>query len=112
MQITMSHRNEAGVARLAFTVLFLLGFPAYAQVADRRLLLISIPDRQLALLQDGQVKKVYDVAVGKESTPSPTGSFREGARRGPSTDRACSRGSNRLKYSDVAPINRRVVSQC
>jgi hypothetical protein len=75
MRITISHRNDAEVAKLAFTVLFLLSFPAYAQVADKRLLLISIPDRQLALLQDGQVKKVYDVAVGKQSTPSPGGSF-------------------------------------
>ena len=63
-------------ARLIFTILFLLSFPAYAQVADKRLLLISIPDHQLALIEDGQVKKIYPVAVGKASTPSPTGSFR------------------------------------
>ncbi len=75
MRITISHRNEAEVAKLALTVMFLLSFPAYAQVADKRLLLISVPDRQLAVLQDGQVKKVYDVAVGKQSTPSPSGSF-------------------------------------
>jgi len=62
-------------ARLIFAILFLLSFPAYAQVADKRLLLISIPDHQLALIEDGQVKKVYSVAVGKDSTPSPTGSF-------------------------------------
>lgn len=75
MRITISHRNEVEVAKLTLTVLFLLSFPAYAQVGDKRLLLISIPDRQLAVVEDGQVKKVYDVAVGKESTPSPRGSF-------------------------------------
>jgi L,D-transpeptidase catalytic domain len=67
-------------ARLMFAILFLLSFPAYAQVADKRLLLISIPDHQLALIEDGQVKKIYSVAVGKDSTPSPTGSFRIVAR--------------------------------
>jgi L,D-transpeptidase ErfK/SrfK len=67
-------------ASLIFAIFFLLTFPAYAQVNDRRLLLISLPDRQLALIEDGQVKKVYSVAVGKETTPSPTGSFRIVAR--------------------------------
>ena len=32
-------------------------------------------DRKLALVEDGQVKKVYTVAVGKPSTPSPVGTF-------------------------------------
>ncbi|MFB3813044.1 MAG: L,D-transpeptidase [Terriglobales bacterium] len=35
-----------------------------------------IPDRKLALLEDGQVKKVYPVAVGARRTPSPTGEFK------------------------------------
>jgi lipoprotein-anchoring transpeptidase ErfK/SrfK len=38
-------------------------------------IIVSIPDRKLVLLEDGQVKKVYDIAVGKDSTPSPTGTF-------------------------------------
>ena len=67
-------------ARLIFAILFLLSFPAYAQVADKRLLLVSIPDHQLALIQDGQVRKIYPVAVGKATTPSPTGTFRIVAR--------------------------------
>jgi lipoprotein-anchoring transpeptidase ErfK/SrfK len=36
---------------------------------------ISIPDRQLAFLIDGEVFKVYPVAVGKDETPSPEGEF-------------------------------------
>src|SRR5437870_4011074 len=36
-----------------------------------RFILISIPDRQLALIDNGEVVKVYPVAVGKTSTPSP-----------------------------------------
>ena len=40
-----------------------------------RFILISIPDRQLALIDNGEVVKVYPVAVGKISTPSPEGDF-------------------------------------
>jgi len=46
----------------------------YAEGATRRLV-ISIPDRKIALVEDGRVVKVYPVAVGKASTPSPRGSF-------------------------------------
>lgn len=50
------------------------------QIAPRpyehvRTVVVSLPDRRLALVEDGQVKRVYTVAVGKASTPSPTGSF-------------------------------------
>ena len=37
--------------------------------------MVSLEDRKLALVEDGQVKKVYTVAVGKPSTPSPVGTF-------------------------------------
>ena len=38
-----------------------------------RRIVVSIPDRKLALLQDGRVLKVYPAAVGAPATPSPTG---------------------------------------
>ena len=40
-----------------------------------RVIVVSLEDKKLALVEDGQVKKVYTVAVGKPSTPSPTGTF-------------------------------------
>ena len=40
-----------------------------------RTIVVSLEDRKLALVEDGQVKKVYTVAVGKPSTPSPVGTF-------------------------------------
>jgi lipoprotein-anchoring transpeptidase ErfK/SrfK len=40
-----------------------------------RVIVVSLADRRLALMQDGAVNKVYRVAVGKETTPSPTGTF-------------------------------------
>ncbi len=44
--------------------------------APRRELVISLPDRKLALIEDGEVVKIYPVAVGKATTPSPTGHFK------------------------------------
>jgi lipoprotein-anchoring transpeptidase ErfK/SrfK len=40
-----------------------------------RFILISIPDRQLALVDDGQVVKIYPIAVGAAHSPSPKGDF-------------------------------------
>ena len=50
------------------------GEPA-AQIEHHRKLVVSIPHRKLALLEDGKVAKLYPVAVGAEVSPSPTGSF-------------------------------------
>jgi hypothetical protein len=49
--------------------------PAPVAGVQKRLIVVSLEDRKLALVEDGQVKKVYSVAVGKPSTPSPTGTF-------------------------------------
>lgn len=40
-----------------------------------RQIIISIPDRQLAVLENGQVLKIYAIAVGSGATPSPDGDF-------------------------------------
>lgn len=49
---------------------------ATRQVAPaKRVILVSLEDHKLALVEDGQVKKIYIVAVGKPSTPSPAGTF-------------------------------------
>jgi len=41
----------------------------------RRLVLVSIPDRRLAVLEDGKVLAQFPVAVGATASPSPTGEF-------------------------------------
>lgn len=46
-----------------------------ATAAHKRVIVVSLEDRKLALVEDGQVVKVYPVAVGKPSTPSPVGTF-------------------------------------
>jgi lipoprotein-anchoring transpeptidase ErfK/SrfK len=44
--------------------------------ATVRWVLVSIPDRKLALFENGRVVRIYPVAVGKISTPSPVGEFK------------------------------------
>lgn len=43
--------------------------------ATKRVIVVSLEDRRLALLEDGKVVKTYPVAVGKSSSPSPVGTF-------------------------------------
>lgn len=47
--------------------------PAAALAASRRIL-VSIPDRKLALIEDDRVT-IFRVAVGASVSPSPTGTF-------------------------------------
>ncbi len=47
-----------------------------AVVPRNRRIFVSIPDRKLALVEDGQVLRVYAVAVGARVSPSPTGEFK------------------------------------
>jgi lipoprotein-anchoring transpeptidase ErfK/SrfK len=42
---------------------------------NKRQVLISIADRKLAVVEGGQVLKVYPIAVGTRGTPSPEGDF-------------------------------------
>jgi lipoprotein-anchoring transpeptidase ErfK/SrfK len=49
--------------------------PEFAK-ATVRWVLVSIPDRKLALFANGKVVRIYRVAVGKTSTPSPVGEFK------------------------------------
>ena len=46
----------------------------FAEGGARRIV-VSLADRKIALFQGGRVVKVYPIAVGKHSTPSPNGSF-------------------------------------
>jgi len=54
---------------------------AFAQTANgaadvaKRVVLVSLPDRKLAVLEDGIVLAQFQVAVGASDSPSPTGEF-------------------------------------
>ena len=61
------------------TALLVASAEAWAQEhsggTGRRRIVVSIPDRQLAIVEDGRVEKVYQVAVGAPASPSPAGTF-------------------------------------
>ena len=56
------------------TILAIAMTDASAQQTSRKIV-ISIADRKLVLLENDRVLRVYPVAVGKSSTPSPRGEF-------------------------------------
>src|SRR5579872_5026654 len=41
-----------------------------------RRIVVSIPDRKLALMENGRVVKIYSTAVGAPSSPTPTGTYK------------------------------------
>jgi lipoprotein-anchoring transpeptidase ErfK/SrfK len=71
--------------RMLSTLLTLTGAAAGSQAyaADRndaprvveRRVVVSIPDRRLALIEDDQIVSIYPVAVGAPVSPSPVGTF-------------------------------------
>jgi lipoprotein-anchoring transpeptidase ErfK/SrfK len=56
------------------TILAAATSEVFAEDGTRRIV-VSLPDRKIALFEEGLLVKVYPIAVGKHSTPSPNGSF-------------------------------------
>jgi murein L,D-transpeptidase YcbB/YkuD len=73
MRRLIGNSNLKAKAILIFALL-VMSLRGSAQTTKRQVM-VSLPDRKLVLLEDGQVKKVYPVAVGKAGSPSPTGRF-------------------------------------
>jgi lipoprotein-anchoring transpeptidase ErfK/SrfK len=48
---------------------------AVAEPKIRRQIVVSIPDRKLAILEDGKIIRIFPVSVGASISPSPTGGF-------------------------------------
>jgi len=74
------HKIEEELKKLAALtgVILLATAEALAQEKASRpvkRLVISIPDRKLAVLESGRVVKIYSTAVGAPKSPSPTGLF-------------------------------------
>jgi lipoprotein-anchoring transpeptidase ErfK/SrfK len=77
---TQSYKSIAILLLLA--VVMDLATNAAAQTAAstavskaRRQILVSIPDRKLAVLENGVVLRMFAVSVGAAASPSPTGKF-------------------------------------
>jgi lipoprotein-anchoring transpeptidase ErfK/SrfK len=80
----MGHQAATKATKLTIGVMLiaLLVIPSPAQTAQpstadlaRRVALVSIPDRKLAVLDGRQVIATFPVAVGASISPSPTGEF-------------------------------------
>lgn len=69
------HRMWWKAALVAFVAARAVAQSQQDQQPERRLV-ISVPDRKLAVVEDGKVVKVYPVAVGTDATPSPSGTYR------------------------------------
>jgi len=71
---------ELAVVIVALTA-FPFAIPSSAQTTKTsaehagRVVIVSIPDRKLAVIDDGNVVATFSVAVGAEVSPSPTGEF-------------------------------------
>lgn len=74
-------RVQRFLAAAVFSGLALLPVRSFAQgtvaPADvvKRTVLVSIPDRKLAVMEGDDVLATFDVAVGADVSPSPTGEF-------------------------------------
>ncbi len=77
-------KRAAGIILAFFSVA--IARPAFAQVVTQsakpaeadpihRVVLVSIPDRKLAVIENGNVIAAFPVAVGATASPSPTGEF-------------------------------------
>jgi lipoprotein-anchoring transpeptidase ErfK/SrfK len=73
-------RAEDQIRKLAAVtgVVMMAAAEALAQENARapRRIVVSIPDRKLAVMELGEVVKVFPTAVGRPGSPSPTGAFR------------------------------------
>ena len=74
-------KHAKATTRLA-AILAIATFEARSQESGRptelsapRRIVVSLTDRKLVLFEGERVLRVYDVAVGKRSTPSPEGKF-------------------------------------
>jgi lipoprotein-anchoring transpeptidase ErfK/SrfK len=77
---TISRRATKWIVALVISAVAIPGVAqdsrkASAQALTRRVVLVSIADRRLAVIEDGNVLAYFPVAVGAAVSPSPTGEF-------------------------------------
>ena len=77
MTSRITERQIKGLAALTSSLL-LAAAEALAQekqTAGPRRIVVSIPDRKLAILESGKVIRIYPTAVGAPASPSPAGKY-------------------------------------
>jgi lipoprotein-anchoring transpeptidase ErfK/SrfK len=70
------HTLETMTKLAALVALAAADVTAEERRQENQRIVVSIPDRKLIFFENDRVVKVYDVAVGKPSTPTPEGEFR------------------------------------
>src|SRR5258708_6491015 len=94
--------SEAHMRFKKLAAILIVGWvEALADTTHVRQIIISIPDKKLVLLEDGEVKQIYPIAVGKPSTPSPVGHVSHRQPRGES-DLVRSEGRRSPRQSESA----------
>lgn len=74
MKITIQKKTVR--SRISALVVLMVSALAGAQTtAKQRQVVVSIPDRKLAVIENGRVLRIFPVSVGAASSPSPTGDF-------------------------------------
>jgi len=81
----MMHKKQKQGFRKAAAILLLLtpalfGQDTHTTMQPSHLVLVSIPDRKLAVVENGRILRTFSVAVGSVNSPSPAGKFRVVAR--------------------------------
>lgn len=71
----MTHGLETMAAKAVVEAMVALALMTPVEAQTRRVV-VSLADHKLALVENGAVQRVYPVATGKRSTPSPTGHYR------------------------------------
>jgi hypothetical protein len=71
----LNGNSNVKATAILILALLLMSIRGSAQTATKRQVVVSLEGRRLVLLEDGQVKRIYPVAVGRTTTPSPTGKF-------------------------------------
>jgi len=71
----MKRRAEQRWWRQAAVALITAAAALAQENPGSRRIVVSIPDRKLALIENGRVLKVYATAVGAPVSPSPNGTF-------------------------------------
>ena len=79
---TAAKQNQECIFAIVFAVSLALALPSFAQTAKptadhaiTRIVLVSLADRKLAVIEGGNVIAKFSVAVGAATSPSPTGKF-------------------------------------
>ncbi|MDR0786381.1 MAG: L,D-transpeptidase [Gemmatimonadota bacterium] len=81
MRLLRTHTRIPFLAAIPILALMAMGATAFNDadpVAESAEIRVSLSDRSIKLMENGEVVRTYGVAIGRPSHPTPTGTFRTG----------------------------------